>query len=157
VTDLDALDPTFLADLRESRTAVGVVADWLVGRGHPVIVHPTFERPTAAQWRDYTDDGDLDIVHRVEVKRRTFPFTCREDYPYPTVFVDNARRFDAKRPTPFAYVLVSEALDAVAIVLCHTRSHWTRSKQYARNGHRHMEVYECPFEHVTFVRIEGSK
>ena len=156
MTDLDALDPTFLADLRESRTAVGVVADWLVGRGHPVLVHPTFERPTAAQWQDYSDDGDLGIVHRVEVKCRTFPFTCQEDYPHSTVFVDNARRFDAKRPTPFAYVLVSKGLDAAAIVLCNTKRHWTRKPIYARNGHRNMEVYECPFEHVCFVRIGAS-
>ena len=154
--DLDTLDPTFLADLRESRKAVEVMAHWLASRGYPVIVRPTFERPDASQWREYADEGDLEIVQRVEVKHRSFAFTGKSDYPYSTVIVDNARRFDKKRPKPFAYVILNHAMDAALFVECKTRRHWTCETKHVRGTERVVTVYECPLKYVTTARIEAT-
>jgi hypothetical protein len=152
--DLDRIDPTFLADLRASRTAVEAVARWFSGKGYPVLMPPTFARPTAAARGDYRDQGDLAVMQRVEVKHRGFPFTGVADYPHPSVMVSRCAYFDAARPVPWLYVVVSADLGAAVLVdVAATRAAWTQARIHDRRLGRPELVYLCPKARVRAVRL----
>jgi len=147
----DAIDPTFAADLAASGDAVWHVAKWLQDRGHHVIVRAVRVRPTPEAALEYSDAGDLEILQRVEVARRGFEFTNAADYPFETVFVDNAHSFDGANPKPFAYVLLNRSMTHAAIVDGRTCKHWRKTSVSSKGLPR--TLYECPLELVTFTRI----
>ena len=90
----DQKDPDFIKDLRESRDAVMVAAEWLNKKGFPVVIKPTFERPKSSDMAEFADDGDLEIMQRIEVKRRkSLTFTSKEDFPYDTLIIDANKSF----------------------------------------------------------------
>jgi hypothetical protein len=151
--DYETQDPTFREDLRASRVSVEIVARWLSDRGYPVIVRPVFERPSFEEMHDYSDDGDLEILQRIEVKQRTFDFTSKDNFPYPTLFVDNCHSYDNARPKPFAYVLLNKAMTHAFIVECRTFKHWKAIEVFDRKKKRMRKVYECPIGHATFVEL----
>lgn len=150
--DYDTSDPTFLADLRNSRGAVMVAAEWLSAKGYPVVVRPTFERPDASQMAAYADDGDLEIIQRVEVKRRvSMTFTSKADFTYPTLIVDACPCYDNARPKPYAYIILNRDCTAAFIVnVRETFSKWVRTEKTDRFKNRVRAFYECPMSLVTF-------
>ncbi len=151
--DYDQKDPNFLSDLRESRKAVRIVADWLSDCGYPVVVRPTFERPDPSMMGEFADDGDLEIMQRVEVKRRqSLTFTSREDFPYQTLIVDACHCYDNAKPKPYAYVILNREMTAAFIVDCRaTRQHWLQVTKRDRIKDRERHFYECP---IGLVRVE---
>lgn len=154
---LDDIDPTFIQDLRDSRVAVEVVTRWLVQRGYAVVVRPTFERPNPSQRFDYSDSGDLEIVQTVEVKRRGFTFTCKEDFPYPSTFVDTCHHYDKAHPKPYAYVHLNREMTAALIIEGRTRSHWSRSVVNVGSQGRVKELYVVALDYTQIVPIsEGG-
>ena len=115
--DYEDSDPSFIADLRKSKESVAVAAKWLSEKGYPVIVRPTFERPSVEQMDEYADDGDIEIVQRIEVKRRQqLTFTSREDFPYETVIVDACHCYDRARPKPYAYIIFNREMTAAFVM-----------------------------------------
>jgi hypothetical protein len=149
--DLDAIDPTFLEDLRESNVAVWIIARWLSTRGHHVTIRAQAIRPTADDRLDYGDCGDLEIIQRVEVKRRGFAFTGADDYPFPTVFVDCCHAWDRALPKPYAYLLTNHALTHAAIVKGSTSGQWQRGRHFDKGRDR--AIYECPKALAEFVHL----
>lgn len=144
--DYDRDDPTFVADLMESRSAVELAAKWLAARGYAVIVRPTFVRPSVSEINEYSDDGDLEILQRVEVKRRrSAVFTSKDDYPYPTVIVDTCRAFDRAKTEPYAYMIFNRDKTAgLVIEVRATKKHWRRVLKHDKQKGRDTEFYECP-------------
>jgi len=151
--DFDRDDPTFKEDLAASQDAVERVARWLRDRGNAVIVRPTFVRPEAKQMTEYSDDGDLEIIQRVEVKRRGFAFSSKEDYPYPTVFIDNCHTVENARPKPYGYVILNEAMTTALIVDCRTRSTWGKREVWDKKKGRNRCIYECMIDQVEVVQL----
>jgi hypothetical protein len=151
--DYDSQDPTFLTDLRDSRKAVEVVASWLSSQGYPVVVRPTFERPDPSAMAEFADDGDLEILQRVEVKRRrSLTFTSREDFPHPTLIVDACHCYDRARPKPYAYIILNREMTTAFVVDCRTtRPHWAKVTKHDRFKNRERHFYECP---IHLVRVE---
>ena len=153
MSNLDEIDPTFVEDLAASHSAVQVAAEWLRGQGLPVVVRPTFVRPTAGERLEYGDGGDLEILQRVEVKQRTgIDFQAPDDFPYPSLIVDCCHAYDRARPKPYAYIILNATLSAAFVVKCgETRREWRRVSKRARGRVR--ELYECPVSLAQFVRI----
>ncbi|NDF13564.1 MAG: hypothetical protein EB060_12220, partial [Proteobacteria bacterium] len=56
---------------------------------------------------DHCGTPDAAILMSVEIKERSLKFTCPEDFPYPTVFVDDLRGLGREFIHPFAYVFLS--------------------------------------------------
>jgi hypothetical protein len=105
----DQKDPNFIKDLRESRDAVMVAAEWLNKKGFPVVIKPTFERPKSSDMAEFADDGDLEIMQRIEVKRRkSLTFTSKEDFPYDTLIIDVCHTYDKAKIKPYAYIILNE-------------------------------------------------
>lgn len=152
--DYDRDDPTFIADLRESVKAVEVVAQWLNAKGYSVVIRPTFERPSPAQMGEYADEGDLEVLQRVEVKRRlTLTFTGKDDFPYESLIVDACHCFDRARPKPYAYVILNREMTVALVVRTATREAWTRTRKHDRQKGRDREFYECPLDLVTVENL----
>jgi hypothetical protein len=145
----------FLKFLDESQPAVMAVADWLRSMGFPVRINPTFKAPTRAEWRDYADGGDLEIAQRIEVKRRSFSFTGREDFPYESFFVCAKHSFDRARPKPHAYVILSSDMAHAGIVYGKDSQLWTvERKQDTRRIGYSQEFYIAPLDSVRWQRIK---
>lgn len=58
--------------------------------------------------KDHVETPDAVALLSVEVKERSLSFTCPEDYPYDTVFVDDLRGLGRESLTHFAYVYISK-------------------------------------------------
>lgn len=56
---------------------------------------------------DHCGTPDAAVLMTVEIKERRLKFTCPEDYPYETVFVNAARSLEKESLHPFAYVFLS--------------------------------------------------
>ena len=149
LSNLDETDPTFVHDLKLSKDAVWALQKWLVSEGYTVMVKPILVRPTVEERGDYADSGDLEIVQTIECKHRlNVDFTCREDYPYKTVFVDEAQRYDRKQPKPYAYMLLNKSMTHVALIRCTSAGKWEKVKKFDKGKER--IFYHCPLKYVTF-------
>lgn len=58
--------------------------------------------------KDHCETPDAVALMSVEIKERSISFTCPEDYPYDTVFVDDLNGLAKERLKHFAYVFVSQ-------------------------------------------------
>lgn len=152
--DYDKLDPTFIEDLRASQKSVELVASWIRKRGTPVIIRPTFERPDQSQKFEYSDNGDLEILQRIEVKqRKSLTFVSKSDFKYPSIIVDCCHAYDKARPKPYAYVILNREMTCGFIVMNDTFKHWQRLTKWDRFKSRDRQFYECPIEHAIFADL----
>ena len=143
--DYDATDPTFVQDLKDSQESVWKAAQWLSGCGYNVTVRALSIRPDAEQMAEYADQGDLEIIQRVEVKRRPdIDFTSAEDFPFATLIVDVAHAYDRAKPKPYAYIIFDADASHCAIVKSLTRPSWVRTERMDRKKGRMRTFYECP-------------
>jgi hypothetical protein len=99
----------------------------------------------------------------IEVKTRTFPFTCAKDFPHPTAFTCAVKRWDARKEKPIAVVIVSQPTQ-VALAVSATMKGWTIATP--RDSHRdHVgRTYEAPLEElrpfpelIDWLRVRGPK
>lgn len=148
----------FAQGLLKSKEAVRAIALWLIEKGYPVVMHPTFVAPNFKERGDYTDSGDLNLLRKIEVKHRPKdPFTELSYFSsrgWTTAFVDSAPGFDAKRPKPYAYYLVNQPLThALEVVVKDTQRYWQKVKvnDSVKEGPR--LIYQCPIERMRIVPI----
>jgi hypothetical protein len=152
---LDESDPTFVSDLKASHAAVLAVSEWFRGFGYPVIVRPTFIRENVERRSDYSDDGDLEIIQRIEVKhRKGLAFTSKEDFPFETVIVDTCHAWDNARPKPYAYIILNRSMSRALVVTGSTSKRWVKTRKFDTHAGRERSYYECPLE-LTQFRIIG--
>ena len=103
---------------------------------------------------EYSDSGDLEILHRVEVKRRpSMDFSGADNFPYRSVIVDACHCYDRARPKPYAYVILNSSMSSGIVVECRTFPHWVRVTKTDRAKGRDREFYECPIDLCRFVQI----
>lgn len=158
IPSIDTTDPTFVSDLLNSQNAVWKVAKWLNIQGYNITVRPTAIRPDASQMASYADQGDLEIIQRIEVKQRPdLHFTCRDDFPYPTVIVDVCHTWDKAIVKPYAYIICNAEVTAALIVLGSTRKQWTQVTKYDTKRNRERHFYECPISLTTVAKIDTQR
>ena len=147
-------DAAFIEDWNKSHTYVWVVGQWLCGRGYDVSIKPSILRPEFTTRNKYIDDGDLEIRQRIEVKHRpSLAFTCARDYPYPTVFLDEAYKVDRRPPQSlFAYIILNAECSACCVILNSTRQYWVKETIFDKAQGRECENYACPVGRCRFFR-----
>jgi len=119
----------------------------------------------------FEDDGDLTFTGRVECKHRKIKFTGKEDFPYPTVILDETYKLRQPHVTQgmweqfshreqlahikwfHSYWIVSEDMRYAAVVTPHTKSHWVQRQVKDRTENRMCMNYECPVEHCRWVTM----
>lgn len=155
--NLDNIDPTFVNDLLESKSSIWTAAQILNNIGLTVTIPPTNIRPNPEQRMDYSDNGDLVLNLRVEVKRRNLHFTSTQDYPFPTIIVDVCHKYNNPQTKPLFYLIFNQTMTHIAIIHCATtEQYWTtRTINTPVRGPRDRDYYECPKEHIKIVPVEA--
>jgi hypothetical protein len=158
LADYEANDAGFVADLIESQRAVWYAARLLNEMGYNVTIRPQNIRPSVEQMSEFADDGDLEIIQRIEVKRRRQPyFTGKGDFPFPTMIVDVAHTWDRASPKPFAYLIFNSDLTVCCAVRGETSDMWNRVERWDRGKSRTRTFYECPLDLCDFFQTGGDK
>ncbi len=146
----------FLSDLSSSRIAVNQFADLARRKGFSAWLPPDRTRPDASVRAEYADAGDMMLQGRVEHKVRTnLRFTCRDDYPYQTVIVDEAYKEDAKSEDPvLMYVIENADRTHAAVVYGWTRSRWKIESRHDPIQGRVCDFYTLDKSLVRFCHID---
>ena len=105
---------------------------------------------------EFADDGDLEILQRVEVKRRvSLTFSTKADFPYKTLIVDACHCYDRAKPKPYAYIIFNREMTAAFVIdVKATKEQWVRVTKKDRFKNRDREFYEVP---VAAIRVEEIK
>ena len=148
-------DRQFIADLGRSRGAVNGFALMCREKGVNAWLPPDRVRPSADCRMDYSDVGDLMIQGRVEHKVRTnLTWTCREDYPFNTVIIDEKYKEDKKASDPpLMYVIEDMTRKYAAVIYGWTRSEWIVETIFDKNQNRECHNYTVPKDRVRFCKV----
>jgi hypothetical protein len=148
----------FLSHLDESQSAVSVVAQWLSKHGKTVQIAGISKATNHADWKSNADNGDIFILRRIEVKRLSVHFTCRNDWPYKENFIVCARHaWDRAIDKPLKYVILNSSATHAAIVSGDTCAQWrtdTRTDSRYEGNAANQEFYFCPIGLVTFLELK---
>lgn len=148
-------DAEFLQSLSASRRDVEAFAEKMRRRGIAITVCEEVTRPDASQRMLYADSGDMTVEMRVEHKARGINFTCREDYPYETVIVDEKYKVESKNGIPLAmYVIENRSRTHAAVVYGWTKNRWTTEKIYDVRQRRDCVNYVVHKSLVRFCKTE---
>ena len=142
----------FIADLQSSRQIVNDLALAAQEQGFEMLIKPSSTAPDKASRMQHVDKGDAVLIGHVELKHRPdLSFTCRADYPYPTVMVDE--RYKVTDPV-LQYIIVNGPRTHAAVVYGWTRKHWVIESKYDRKAGRQAEFWCCPPQLVRFCAVE---
>ncbi len=149
----------FRSFLRESDNDRWRAARWLSSQGKTVRLEPMREAPRHEDWEEYADDGDIWVVahggeRRIEIKRTTYPFTCRHDWPFHGYIVCAKHAYDRAEVKPDWFFMVNPDW---------THGGWTSSAHAAtwtvapvpdrRRGGKLQDCYFCTLDKVIFTTI----
>lgn len=145
----------FLTHLDDSQSAVWLVAEWLNNRGYDVTINATKKAPSHDDWKNYADNGDLEIKQRIEVKHLSAEFTCMDDWPFGNKFIVCAKHaFDRAKPKPYAYIILNNKKTHMALVMGATSNSWfSEIRKDSRYNQVDQEFYFCPINEVKFTKI----
>ena len=152
-------DAQFLGALRGSHASQWAVARWIWDRGNnEVIVSARRERPTAEERGDYADRDLFVNGYGIEVKQRPeLDFKDAADFPYPTVIIDEKRKFDGMDPPPSMYVCVNNNLTcALAFDVRRTRARWDARELWDGTKQFGRLYYLCPVELAQVWKMGGG-
>jgi hypothetical protein len=143
----------FMKHLDDSHDSVWQIARWLVSRGNKVTVNSTIKAKSADELKYYTDEGDLYINQRIEVKGLGSDFTCAEDWKFGDNFMVCAKHsYDRANPKPYSYIYLNKARTHIAILKTTTFQHWfVRNIKDKRYDNVVQDFYIVPTKYLTFM------
>jgi len=150
----------FIDALVLSQTPVKVAANWLRELGYYVRMPEMKIAPTRENNFKYRDSGDLwlsinGVQMRVEVKhRKNLNFTCCEDYPFETIFIDE--QYTIQKPGKlWAYMILNKDMTYAAVVLSETSRHWVVEEKEDPRQDRPCKFCVCPKSKALFLKVLG--
>jgi len=147
-------DKDFREALDKSQYCVLAVAAWMKSGGCDVMIAPTIATPDYESRWQYTDGGDIEIRHRVEVKHRDISFTCSDDYPYATVIVDEKYKIDKIHSRQvWGYIICNRDITHACIIKPDSRDKWKAEKLWDRKYQSDREFYVCPKNNCMWFKI----
>ena len=152
---LDRVDPNFVKDVDRAFEHERSMARRLrktMGPRAAIKVGVQKKRDHARNHHKFTDDGDLRIKgYRVEVKERKVNFTSKDDFPYPTAFVDTANSIKKGEKKPVVFFNESEKNPGAifSIIVPTSQQHWVKKRKWCADRGRHKILWECPKEHLS--------
>ena len=147
-------DQEFLNALIESQSHVAAVASWMARQNFNVMISPAICRPDFKDRFEFIDQGDIIVSSRIEVKKRSIDFTCRDDYPFPTVIVDEKFKVDRIPPPQLnGYVILNNRGTHACLISVKTRKHWRPIIRRDSKDKQRRTFYECPKGRCAFHAI----
>lgn len=99
--------------------------------------------------RDHVETPDALCMFSLEIKERSFAFTCPEDFPYPTVYVDDLRGMSMERYRHMAYVQISKPTGKWVWVCTLDRDEtWREEVTFDRGRGHEVPVLAAPKAHL---------
>jgi|TARA_R110002124_G_scaffold71562_1_gene191663 hypothetical protein len=149
--------PAFKKNLRASQKGVWDTAQWLNHYGMKVTVNPTEEADTYKNRHAFMDDGDIEIMQKIEVKVLGYKFTSQEDWPFHRFAVCNVNAWDRAKRKPYAYLIWSSDRHHLAIVYGSTNPHWFSDEMKDRRYEGYAQrSYFCPMEFVRWTNKDET-
>ncbi len=158
--DYESTHPAFLLGLEESQKAVWLMASWLSRQGFSVrIPHAPLLTPTHADWRDYSDQGDLELGLRIEVKRLGCEFTCAEDWPFKNFIVCSRHSWDMANPRASRFYYLNKQMTHAAIIRPASSSDLWRVETIKAGNHADKleEFYVCDVSCASFFSLADDR
>jgi len=141
-------DPDFVEDLKKSETPVLFAAQLLRHKGVEVSLSPFEVRPDVSERYEYQDEADLFARRPIEVKKRDLDFSCEDDYPYPSIYIDEKYKLNEEA---WFYMILNESL--THFILAETRL----SKRWGESAKRHkgteLTFVTAPYSCVSFHTV----
>ena len=98
---------------------------------------------------DHCETPDAVVMMSLEIKERSISFTCPEDYPYDTVFVDDLHGMAKERLRHFAYVFKSKPTGKwVWISALDRDDSWTEQNVFDRGRNHNVPTLVAPKSHL---------
>lgn len=107
-----------------------------------------------AEDKNARDKGDMMLVARVEHKVLSLPFTSRDDFPFPNMFIDETYKVDNKDDKAYMYVLENKDGTHAGVVYGWTQPLWTTTTVLDSVCDRMITVYQIDKKHVRFCKVE---
>ena len=99
--------------------------------------------------KDHCETPDAVVMMSLEIKERSISFTCPEDYPYDTVFVDDMHGMAKERLKHFAYVFKSKPTGKWVWISALDRDEsWTEVDVWDRGRSHNMRTLVAPKSHL---------
>jgi hypothetical protein len=99
--------------------------------------------------KDHAETPDACLLLSVEIKERGLTFTCPEDYPYDTVFVDDCRGLSREGYGHFAYVYLSKPTGKWVWLSTLDRDEtWSETTTFDRGRGHEVPVLVAPKSHL---------
>jgi hypothetical protein len=143
----------FVRDFENSHKSVFLVARWLRAAGYMVKVNVPTLRADESQRFNHTDTCDIELIQGVEVKQRGIHFTCVNDYPYQSIFVDEKYKVDERIKQTKAYVVVNKLGTHAAIITTDTRPRWVEVTKPDKYQQRTCTWYACQKADARFFDV----
>jgi len=138
-------DQAFLADLDRSNESARLTHAMLLSRRVCAQLMPVHKRESYAKRHAYADSGDIHIKRRVEVKhRKTINFTCAEDFPFPTIIVEECHHIERGFPPLEGIYIWNAALTHYVYISVATRLHWKVRTRFVPEAQRECDFFEVP-------------
>lgn len=149
-------DKLFLADFARSQTALSRFIDIQSKQGVNMVSTPSELRGDSKDRRKFADNGDGTLTMRFEHKKRktNAKFTCKDDYPYPDMIVDEVYNYEQKTTPWIAYFIENEPGTHVAVIWNFTRHYWFTKTLFDPYQKRKGEFYLCPTRFIWFSPID---
>ena len=147
-------DEDFIARLLESREQFNRFALKQAEVGVEILTPPLKISPTHEDRYKHIDKADGLALIWVEHKVRNLEFTCRDDYPFKTVIVDEAYKIDGKQHPACIYVIQNRSLTHAAVVYGWTKCHWHVEEIFDRSAGRGGSYYTAGVDMVRFCKTE---
>lgn len=149
-------DESFLKLLDASRQSTWDVAAWLKSRGHNVRIVPSLVRPDSSVRFQFSDEGDIEITQRIEVKHKyKMDFNSIDEWPYDPVIIDEAYKFD-KTPitTLHSFIILNMKKTGFLYIPESTHRHWFREARFDSRHGKELEFMMVAKEHVQYVSMK---
>ena len=116
----------FLRELEAGRTVELWVALKFLEAGCTVRVGALDRAETPWEADRFREEQDVvvDGRHIIEVKSSSYPFTSRDDFPFPGAYTCTVKRWEERQQKPLAFVLVSQPTRAMLVVSGRTQPEW---------------------------------
>jgi len=110
-----------------------------IGHGKKIVCR------THCKNTDHVETPDAVALFSVEIKERSLSFTCPDDYPYDTVFVDDLRGLGLETYKHLIYVYISKPTGKwVWLTMLDRCAEWTEEVTHDRGRGHAVPVLVCP-------------
>lgn len=146
----------FVSALETSRDAVWFVAESLHAQGWNVRILPATVAKKGESRAKHMDQGDLEIIKRLEVKHRPdMDFNSLEEFKFDSVIVDEPYKIEKyAEGTLFGYIVLNKNKTGGMFIHPNTRKHWVIEPRFDSKEGKDKDFMLCPKKFAKFITFK---